>query len=283
MYKTAVCVDRITVVGVLHNYSLAMIHDEFGLRLHDGAFYLDRVDDDDNTVNIAFMAEDVRRPEHWRLDFNPAHLYQQEKQILSDVIQKMNHAHFTRLDIAFDIFNNPLAMSHRVFRFNVGEKQIVTEYRGKGKSVETIYWGARKSQEQIRLYDKFVEQRQKKQPLPEGVKQWARLELQLRGKRPEEWQKSAEKMLSQFHLDNLQKLPVTERVMLHGLIDGTVEWRELGSKTTQAKYRSLIKASKGFDNSLAEELSIVFNKHVEDLRSELRGYLREFKVDYSEA
>lgn len=123
----------------------------------------------------------------------------------------------------------------------------------------------------------------KKQPLPEGVKQWARLELQLRGKRPEEWQKSAEKMLSQFHLDNLQKLPVTERVMLHGLIDGTVEWRELGSKTTQAKYRSLIKASKGFDNSLAEELSTVFNKHVEDLRSELRGYLREFKVDYSEA
>ena len=52
-------------------------------------------------------------------------------------------------------------MSHRVFRFNVGEKQIVTEYRGKEKSVETIYWGAHKSQEQIRLYDKFVEQRQK--------------------------------------------------------------------------------------------------------------------------
>ncbi|EPC69174.1 hypothetical protein Lpp71_16501, partial [Lacticaseibacillus paracasei subsp. paracasei Lpp71] len=177
----------------------------------------------------------------------------------------------------FDIFNNPLAMRHRVFRFNVGEKQIVTEYRGKGKSLETIYWGARKSQEQIRLYDKFVEQRQKKQPLPEGVKQWARLELQLRGKRPEEWQKSAEKMLSQFHLDNLQKLPVTERVMLHSLVDGTVQWQELAD-ATRARYRKLIREAEGFDDSLAQKLRNELNAHIKDLDKELQLYLSEFQI-----
>lgn len=277
MSRIAVRVDRITVSGVLKNFDLQMIHDQFGLSLRDGAFYLERPDENGEFENVAFMAEDMRRPEHWRIDFNPAHLEQQEEHCIQEVTAAMTGAHFTRLDLAFDVFNDPLAMKHRVFRSNVTEKELVTIYRGRNKAVETVYWGTRKSEEQIRLYDKLVEQKAKKQPIPDGVEQWARLEVQLRGKRPAEWQASARRMIDQFKLDKVSGLSVTERSMLHSLADGTAGWEEL-SPMTRAKYRKLIAANRGFDVSLAEAMKQVLDENVGNLQRELRGYLAEFGV-----
>lgn len=277
MSKIAVRVDRITVSGVLKNYDLRAIHDQFGLALRDGAFYLERPDENGEFENVAFMAEDVRRPEHWRIDFNPAHLEQQEEHCIQEVTAAMVGAHFTRLDLAFDVFNDPLAMKHRVFRSNVTEKELVTIYRGRNKAVETVYWGTRKSEEQIRLYDKLVEQKAKKQPIPSGVEQWARLEVQLRGKRPAEWQASARRMLEQFKLEQVQKLAPAERMALHSLADGTVDWSEL-AKATKAKYRKLVASHQGFDTSLAEAMKQVLDENVGNLQRELRGYLAEFGV-----
>lgn len=276
MRKVTVKLDRITVSGVLHNWSLQDIHDETGLAARDGALFLEREDKDGNTENMAFMAESPFQREHWRLDFNPANLTADETSTLRRVIDNMEQAHFTRLDIAFDVFNDDLAMKYRVYRFN-NREDVIETIKGRNKSVETVYWGARKSEQQIRLYNKLVEQKNKRKQIPSGIKSWARLELQLRGKKPADWLNSATEMLNQFKLANLQKVNYKDRSILHGLIDGTIEWHEL-AKATQAKYRKMIKQSAGFETEIADEMKQVLADNLDELQAELNGYLRDFDI-----
>lgn len=276
MAKIKVKVDRITVAGELPNWTLQDIYQETGLIPRDGALFLEREDADGNIENMAFMAENQFQRDNWRLDFNPANLTADETMILRNIVQKLEKAHFTRLDIAFDVFNNDLAMKYRVYRFNVREDVIET-IKGRNKSVETLYWGARKSEQQIRLYNKLVEQQKKHQPIPDGVENWVRLELQLRGKKPNEWLQSATEMLNQFKLDNLQKLSYRDRAVLHGLTDETIAWQEL-AKATQARYRKMIKQSEGFETQLADEMKEVLAANLDDLQHELNGYLNDFDV-----
>ncbi|RCI90140.1 Replication initiation protein, partial [Lactiplantibacillus plantarum] len=262
MRKVTVKLDRITVSGVLPNWSLQDIHDETGLIPRDGAMFLEREDKDGNTENMAFMAESPFQREHWRLDFNPANLTADETAVLGRVINNMEQAHFTRLDIAFDVFNDDLAMKYRVYRFNTREDVIET-IKGRNKSVETMYWGARKSDQQIRLYNKLVEQKNKQKPIPAGVESWARLELQLRGKKPAEWLNSATEMLNQFKLANLQMISAKDRAILYALTHDIIEWQEI-SVATRSKYRKMIKQSDGFETELANEMKQVLADNLDE-------------------
>ena len=276
MRKVTVKLDRITVSGVLPNWSLQDIHDETGLIPRDGAMFLEREDKDGNTENMAFMAESPFQREHWRLDFNPANLTADETSTLGRVIDNMDQAHFTRLDIAFDVFNDDLAMKYRVYRFNTREDVIET-IKGRSKSVETMYWGARKSDQQIRLYNKLVEQKNKQKAIPAGVESWARLELQLRGKKPAEWLNSATEMLNQFKLANLQMISAKDRAILYALTHDIIEWQEI-SVATRSKYRKMIKQSDGFETELADEMKQVLADNFDELQTELNGYLADFDI-----
>jgi hypothetical protein len=276
MHKITVKIDRITVAGELSNWTLADIHEKTGLVPKDGALMLERQDRDGNVENMAFMAENQFQRDHWRLDFNPANLTADETTVLGRVISNMDKAHFTRLDIAFDVFNDPLAMKYRVYRFNVREDSVRT-IKGRAKKLETMYWGARKSEQQIRLYDKLVEQKKKRQVIPAGVEDWARLELQLRGKKPTEWLVSAAEMLDQFKLDKLQRLAPNDRVTLYGLINGVVNWQDFNMQK-QAKYRKMIKQAEGFETELADEMKQVLADNLDELQFELDGYLHNFDV-----
>jgi len=276
MRKVTVKLDRITVSGVLPNWSLQDIHDETGLIPRDGAMFLEREDKDGNTENMAFMAESPFQREHWRLDFNPANLTADETSTLGRVIDNMDQAHFTRLDIAFDVFNDDLAMKYRVYRFNTREDVIET-IKGRSKSVETMYWGARKSDQQIRLYNKLVEQKNKQKAIPAGVESWARLELQLRGKKPAEWLNSATEMLNQFKLANLQMISAKDRAILYALTHDIIEWQEI-SVATRSKYRKMIKQSDGFETELADEMKQVLADNLDELQTELNGYLADFDI-----
>ncbi|MGX6395482.1 replication initiation factor domain-containing protein [Lactiplantibacillus pentosus] len=276
MRKVTVKLDRITVSGVLPNWSLQDIHDETGLIPRDGAMFLEREDKDGNTENMAFMAESPFQREHWRLDFNPANLTADETSTLGRVIDNMDQAHFTRLDIAFDVFNDDLAMKYRVYRFNTREDVIET-IKGRSKSVETMYWGARKSDQQIRLYNKLVEQKNKQKAIPAGVESWARLELQLRGKKPAEWLNSATEMLNQFKLANLQMISAKDRAILYALTHDIIEWQEI-SVATRSKYRKMIKQSDGFETELADEMKQVLADNLDELQAKLNGYLADFDI-----
>ncbi|MBA1392474.1 Replication initiation protein [Lactobacillus sp. XV13L] len=279
MHKISVRLDRLTVSGKLKNWTLQDIARRFlTFKLRDGSFVLERYNHEtDDVENMAYIAENQFQPESWRIDFNPANLNESEKKAVCHFIMTLEKAHFTRLDVAFDIFNEPMAMKHRVYRFNVTDTEIA-QYRNRKKDIETLYWGRRKSEQQIRLYDKLAEQRSKKQEIPAEIKQWARLELQLRGTKPSDWIKCAREMLSQFKLDNLREIenPST-RSQLFGLINGICSWSEF-SNDTCAKLRKMIKDSEGFNTSLADELADLLAANIHKLQQELGEYLAEFGV-----
>jgi len=243
----------------------------------NGSFEFLREDDDGNTEHLAWLEENKFKQYDWRLDFNPNHISEFERLEIAKVIQKLDNPHFSRLDIAFDVFNDPQAMNYRVYRWNVKEMMIET-YKGRQKRVETIYWGARKSEEQIRLYDKYREQTAKQKEIPAGVTDWARLELQLRGKRPEEWLEATEKMLDQFKVSDFTKVDDYKiRSVLIALDLGLVNWDEL-SKDTRTKYRKMINDGVGFDNSLSVDLVKVLFDNLEKLQNELELLLNEFGI-----
>ena len=278
MPENTVSIDRITVVGRLE-ISLQDLNNQLGKawEFRNGSFEFLREDDDGNTEHLAWLEENKFKQFDWRLDFNPNHISEFERLEIAKVIQKLDNPHFSRLDIAFDVFNDPQAMNYRVYRWNVKEMMIET-YKGRQKRVETIYWGARKSEEQIRLYDKHREQTAKQKEIPAGVTDWARLELQLRGKRPEEWLEATEKMLDQFKLPNFSKVDdYRVRGILLGLNSGEIMWNEL-SKNTQTKYRQLINDGVGFDNSLSLNLVKVLFDNLENLQNELQLLLNDFGI-----
>jgi len=278
MPENTVSIDRITVVGRLE-ISLQDLNNQLGKawEFRNGSFEFLREDDDGNTEHLAWLEENKFKQYDWRLDFNPNHISEFERLEIAKVIQKLDNPHFSRLDIAFDVFNDPQAMNYRVYRWNVKEMMIET-YKGRQKRVETIYWGARKSEEQIRLYDKFREQTAKQKEIPAGVTDWARLELQLRGKRPTEWLEATEKMLDQFKVSNFSKIDDYKiRGVLIGLNSGEIMWEEL-SKTTRAKYRKMINDGVGFDNSLSVDLVKVLFDNLEKLQNELQLLLNEFGI-----
>ena len=278
MPENTVSIDRITVVGRLE-ISLQDLNNQLGKawEFRNGSFEFLREDDDGNTEHLAWLEENKFKQYDWRLDFNPNHISEFERLEIAKVIQKLDNPHFSRLDIAFDVFNDPQAMNYRVYRWNVKEMMIET-YKGRQKRVETIYWGSRASREQIRLYDKYVEQTAKQKGIPAGVTDWARLELQLRGKRPEDWLEATEKMLEQFKVSDFNKVDDYKiRSVLIALDLGLVNWDEMG-KEARAKYRKMINDGVGFDNSLSVDLVKVLFDNLEKLQNELQFLLNEFGI-----
>ena len=65
--------------------------------------------------------------------------------------------------------------------------------------METAYWGARSSERQVRLYNKFLEQTKKKEVVPAGIETWWRLEMQLRRDKASDWVEVAYGTLDSFY------------------------------------------------------------------------------------
>ena len=99
--------------------------------------------------------------------------------ILADCVEKMNSV--TRLDYAVDIFDAN-ATPNQVLKLWQQDKirthyRVVESYRTlTGYAGETLYFGSRKSEQRIRIYDKAAEQEMLNVD-------WLRIELQLRKKR----------------------------------------------------------------------------------------------------
>lgn len=277
MPENTVSIDRITIVGEIKSSFLELAQ-YLGKRWEfksSGFQYVRQVDE--HTENIAWLEESKYKQYSWRLDFNPNRLTEIEIYAIKNVVTEMVEPHFSRLDIALDVFNNELAMKHRLYRWNVSEHMIET-FNGRDKSVETIYWGARKSEQQVRLYDKYKEQKAKGKDIPEGVHHWARLELQLRGKKPTEWQEATHKMLSDFKIADLKTIDnVNDRIALYGIESGVVEWTDF-AKAKRANLRKLIKDNQGYDNSLSLELEEIVKRETPRLQNELQKVLVDFGI-----
>ena len=191
-------------------------------------------------------------------------------------IDLLTDVHFTRLDLAFDVFNNELGMKYRIYRPNVSQREYGVYTAQWTKAVETIYYGSNSSEQQIRQYNKLVEQTKKNMPLPDGVEHWMRLELQLRGRKPAEWVDCAKSMLADFRLPNYDNIKsVNDKLALAGLDSQFVDWSDF-AKEKRARLRKLQKEQ--YDDTLARELFDLLIAHQERLQGELTSYLAELGI-----
>lgn len=280
MPTNQVSIDRITVSGELKSEyrELQRVMNALGSswELTDGVFRLIREYPNGDIENIAYYAENAFRVGSWRLDFNPNKLSDEEKFEMNRAINLLNDVHFTRLDLAFDVFNNELGMKYRIYRPSVSQREYGVYTAQWTKAVETIYYGSNSSEQQIRQYNKLVEQTKKKMPLPDGVEYWMRLELQLRGRKPKEWVDRAKDMLSDFRLPNYDNIKsVNDKMALHSLEIGLVDWSDF-AKEKRARLRKLQKEQ--YDDTLARELFDLLIAHQERLYGELTSYLAEFDI-----
>lgn len=281
MPTNQVSIDRITVSGELkaEYRELQRVMNALGSswELSDGVFRLIREYPNGDTENIAYYAENAFQVGSWRLDFNPNKLSDEEKLEMNRAIDLLTDVHFTRLDLAFDVFNNELGMKYRIYRPNVSQREYGVYMAQWTKAVETIYYGSNSSEQQIRQYNKLVEQTKKKMPLPDGVEHWMRLELQLRGRKPAEWVERAKGMLDDFRLPNYDRIQnKNDRMALFSLENGLLDWSDFSDKNKKARLRKLQKEQ--YDDTLAQELLDLLIAHQERLHGELTSYLAEFDI-----
>lgn len=87
--------------------------------------------------------------------------------------------------------------------------EFITQYRiidpvsfkliyGRSGKLETVYWGSRASERQIRLYNKKIEQEMKRKVVPSEINTWWRLEMQLRRGKATEWYAMVKESLDSF-------------------------------------------------------------------------------------
>lgn len=281
MPTNQVSIDRITVSGELkaEYRELQRVMNALGSswELSDGVFRLIREYPNGDTENIAYYAENAFQAGSWRLDFNPNKLTDEEKLEMNRAIDLLTDVHFTRLDLAFDVFNNELGMKYRIYRPNVSQREYGVYTAQWTKAVETIYYGSNSSEQQIRQYNKLVEQTKKKMPLPDGVEHWMRLELQLRGRKPAEWVDRAKDMLDDFRLQNYDRIQnKNDKMALFALENGLLDWSDFSDKNKKARLRKLQKDQ--YDDTLARELFDLLIEHQERLHGELTSYLAEFDI-----
>ncbi|MCT0950061.1 Replication initiation protein [Weissella confusa] len=281
MPTNQVSVDRITVSGELkaEYRELQRVMNALGSswELSDGVFRLIREYPNGDTENVAYYAENAFQAGSWRLDFNPNKLSDEEKLEMNRAIDLLTDVHFTRLDLAFDVFNNESGMKYRIYRPSVSQREYVVYTAQWTKAVETIYYGSNSSEQQIRQYNKLVEQTKKKMSLPDGVEHWMRLELQLRGRKPAEWVERAKGMLDDFRLPNYDRIQnKNDRMALFALENGLLDWSDFSDKNKKARLRKLQKEQ--YDDTLAQELLDLLIAHQERLHGELTSYLAEFDI-----
>ena len=281
MPTNQVSIDRITVSGELkaEYRELQRVMNALGSswELSDGVFRLIREYPNGDTENVAYYAENAFQAGSWRLDFNPNKLADEEKLEMKRAIDLLTDVHFTRLDLAFDVFNNELGMKYRIYRPNVSQREYGVYTAQWTKAVETIYYGSNSSEQQIRQYNKLVEQTKKNMPLPDGVEHWMRLELQLRGRKPTEWVERAKGMLDDFRLPNYDRIKnKNDRMALFALEKGLLDWSDFSDKNKKARLRKLQKEQ--YDDTLPRELFDLLIAQQERLRGELASYLAEFDI-----
>ena len=120
MLTNQVSIDRITVSGELkaEYRELQRVMNALGSswELSDGVFRLIREYPNGDTENVAYYTENAFQAGSWRLDFNPNKLSDEEKLEMKRAIDLLTDVHFTRLDLAFDVFNNEVGMKYRIYR-----------------------------------------------------------------------------------------------------------------------------------------------------------------------
>lgn len=224
---------------------------------------------------VAYMEMPKYQANKIRIDFNPNHSMNSEGGLwLRELLNKLPQKHFSRADIAIDILNAPEIRNYQVWKFGCSE--II--HMNRKREMETTYWGKVSSQQQIRLYNKKVEQ-EKRHGKIINLDAWWRLEMQLRGDKVERYPELVAKMLEDFYQADFEssKLTQSEQDKLAHLILNPAYYGNL-SRSSQRRLREIVKKAKP-ENGLSYEIAKGFKDALPMLEKELYTYKGQFHIN----
>lgn len=174
----------------------------------------------------------------FRIEFNPNKLRQIDINILDTIIPYLEDIAISRVDLAFDIFE--VDCSEFILE-KKGRPTATKEWRDQNGKLETKYLGASRSEKQIRLYNKKVEQlengSEEDKEFAKQFQHWWRLEFQLRSRSVEEIFEVIDSVIFKpFVFDNL---PVETQIYLVSYTRNKNVWQKL-HRNTRAKYKKIL-------------------------------------------
>lgn len=174
----------------------------------------------------------------FRIEFNPNKLRQIDINILDTIIPYLEDIAISRVDLAFDIFE--VDCSEFILE-KKGRPTATKEWRDQNGKLETKYLGASRSEKQIRLYNKKVEQlengSEEDKEFAKQFQHWWRLEFQLRSRSVEEIFEVIDSVIFKpFVFDDL---PVETQIYLVSYTRNKNVWQKL-HRNTRAKYKKIL-------------------------------------------
>lgn len=277
-------IDRITIVGKLketiyyHTSNDVLILDfEQLMRVNEGNRFVKSVGKngwqivDHYEENIAYIELLQFHEGKARIDFNPNKI----NQFLAGSMKNFIHdlflePHFSRADIACDILDVP---DEFIQQYRIVDPVSFKPIYGRSGKLETAYWGSRASERQVRMYNKKLEQEQKKKIVPQEIETWWRLELQLRRGKATDWHTMVHESLDSFASPHFlsSDIKATDKIMIDGLLANHSNWSIL-SRNSKYKYRNLLKQESQNDE-LTNHLRESFAESADDLKRELDTWL----------
>lgn len=255
----------------------------------DNEFRLTRKFEDGQYEHIAGLYRNPFQHESWRMDTSNHLESQKELDEILKVTRFMSKPKLSRIDIAFDFINGNLPeMAHDIYRFNNSKTKYTSEelsdlkstmkIKNRGQKVQTIYSGKRGSKARlIRYYSKIDEQKARRKKIPEHIKKWERLEIQLNSeKNTTNWEKETKDMLDCFRMPVLNTLKARDRAMLFALTSDVVSWSEL-SRDVKRHYKDLIADVNAFDDSYAKQAYKVLIENKDSIQAEIDTFMNRLE------
>lgn len=286
-------IDRISIVGdlksefvkdgnsfrgyTIDDIGMTLARNDKAIKKNDGWIIVDQDGENIAYINVPKYSDEGNKG---RVDFNPNKLTEVTGYELKDFISYIfDNPHYSRCDVACDIINAPDKLI-REYDFIGAVKTKI--YTNQSRELETKYWGSPKSDTQIRLYNKFVEQTSKKVYLRKDIKTWWRLELQLKKGSIKNWGKVVADKLSGFNSPRCVTalgLKGQEKITLIALLEHPELKQEMGSRATVAKYNKYLKELSKHDE-ITQHLIDTFKKQEQEVKSQLDYWLS--KIDITE-
>ncbi|MHA3043016.1 replication initiation protein [Streptococcus sp. 517s] len=212
----------------------------------------------------------ARNARPFRMEFNPNKLRTVDTEILNTIIPYLEDISITRADLAFDFFN--LDCSEFILE-KKGRPTATKEWRDKNGKLETKYLGASRSEKQIRLYDKKVEQltngSEDERQNAQQYEHWWRLEFQLRSRSVENIFEVIDTIIFKpFYFESLE---IETQLYLLALTRDKGIWNKV-SKNTRSKYKKILETHQTSDTDYLQLMKNLLHKERPKLEKQLAFY-----------
>lgn len=206
----------------------------------------------------------------FRMEFNPNKLRTVDTEILNTIIPYLEDIAISRVDLAFDIFE--VDCSEFILE-KKGRPTATKEWRDKNGKLETKYLGASRSEKQIRLYNKKVEQlengSEEDKEFAKQFQHWWRLEFQLRSRSVEEIFEVIDSVIFKpFVFDDL---PIETQIYLVSYTRNKNVWQKL-HRNTRTKYKKILETYQTSDTDYLQLMKDLLKHERPVLEKQLAYY-----------